>query len=156
MPIALRTTALCAALLAVLGTQSAVADWLSDESGLPSCRRTGEGRVPIAVWSDEDTPPPPMPGGTVVYLSLRIDLAFGDDPDSPCETSGGERAFTLKFPNDAKRPEAGGVRVHLRGDAEFNKGACALSSFYITAPASNIREGWTDMWLRDTEGSIAV
>lgn len=76
MQIALRTTALCAALLAILGTQSAASNWLSVESGLPICRPSGEDRVPIPIWfggisntSDRDTPAPPprASGGTLIY-----------------------------------------------------------------------------------------
>jgi len=164
MHIALRTIAVCAALLAELGGHAAASSWPASETGLPNCRRSGEDRVPIAIWwgdiwktSDRDTPapPPPMPGGTVIYLSLRINPDLLDDPDTPCSTGEEERAFTLKFPDDEKRPEAGGVRVHLRGETGFHLGSCTVSGFYVSAPASNIREGWSDIWLRDTEGRIA-
>ena len=164
MHIALRTIAVCAALLAELGGHAAASSWPASETGLPNCRRSGEDRVPIAIWwgdiwktSDRDTPPPPpMPGGTVIYLSLAISPAFLDDPDTLCPLGEEERAFTLKFPDDEKRPEAGGVRVHLRGETGFRLGSCAVSGFYVSAPASNIREGRSDVWLRDDEGSLSL
>lgn len=151
------------ALLATCGDHSAVGSWRSDESGLPDCRRSGEDRVPVAVWSgdvgetpDVNTPAPlpPMPGGTLIYLWLTIDQALLDDHDADCSMEGGERAFTLKFPKDPKRPDAGGVRVHLRGETGFQLGACSVSGFYVSAPASNIREGWSDIWLRENAGRI--
>jgi hypothetical protein len=163
MHIVLRTIAVCAALLVDFGSHSAASDWPASETGLPNCRRSGEDRVPIAMWwgyiserFDRATPvpPPPMPGGTITYLSLEISQNLLDDPDTLCTTLGEERTFTLKFPNDAKRPESGGMRIHLRGEAGFHLGSCTVSGFYISAPASNIREGWSDIWLRDVEGRI--
>jgi len=106
MHIARRTITVCAALPA-----AASSSWPASETGLPNCRRSGEDRVAIAIWwgeiwktSDRDTPPPPpMPGGTVVYLSLAISPGFLDDPDTLCPLGEEERAFTLKFPDDEKR-----------------------------------------------------
>ncbi len=152
------------AALATFGGQPALGSWLSDEAGLPACQRSGEYRVPIAVWfgsiwntSEPDTPaPPPMRGGTVIYLQLTINPALLDDFATPCSMSAQERTFTLKFPNDAKQPEAGGLRIHLRGETGFAHGACTVSGFYTSTAASNIREGWSDIWLRDSEGSIAL
>jgi len=77
MQIALRATALCAALLATLGTQSVAGNWLSDESGLPICRPSGEDRVPIPIWlgsisntsgRDKPAPPPRRSGKMMAQL----------------------------------------------------------------------------------------
>lgn len=159
MRIAMRAAAVCAAIFAASGCHSAVGAWRPGVA-LPDCRRSGEDRVPVATWSGDITnspepstqPPPPMPGGTVIYLSLTINPALLDDPDAGC--SGDERSFTLRFPKNAKRPEAGGVIVHLRGEFEFRLG-CTATGFYTSSAASNIREGWTDIWLQDVEGRMA-
>lgn len=161
MRIAMRASAICAAM--ALGASSAAGSWLSTQTGMPDCRRSGEDRVPVTAWfgdvaasPDRDTPaPPPMPGGTIIYLSLTISQELIDNPDVSCATDTDDRSFTFKLFTDPKRPEAGGVRVHVRGEVTYHLG-CTLSGFYISSPASNIREGWSDIWLWDNAGTLAL
>jgi hypothetical protein len=138
------------ALFVILFFNPAAAGEQFVDNGLTHCERFSEDRTPVPVWSvilnqvrftKPPSPPPPSAGGTIVYVSLSTDNDDGHDCVQPSD----DEIYTFSFPDELKRPDAGGVRVQLRGNVHFQHGDCIFSGFYVSEPTSGIRQGWTDI-----------
>jgi hypothetical protein len=131
-------------------------------TGLDHCKARGEHRIPVPVWlgaastsarSAPYSPPPMLPGGSFVYIAFGADV----DEATPDILSGGavypdscgrfsySPLVSFDLPKDEKNPTAGGIRLHLRTLGRFSHGVCYYDGFFLSEPASQTGQGWTDV-----------
>ena len=118
----------------------------------PSCRRSGETRIPIATWRPKLTPKgdvrsePPVGDGRIVYIVIDAPrencappLSHWPGDDSPLKT--------FSRPNNEKNPlDDGGLEVNLRGNYGLVGEICRFDGFFMNEPVYGMHQGWGETY----------
>jgi hypothetical protein len=115
---------------------------VGENARLPACKRSGEARVPIAIWKpaiiargDEPTvsSDPPEGDGRIVYVTVALPAK------TPCPKDP-KALITVSRPDR----QGYGVIANFRGNARQKGGHCVLEGFYMNEPVPGTAQGWIE------------
>ena len=121
---------------------------VAENATLPACKRSGDDRVPIAIWkpaivSRGDEPAassdPPEGDGRIVYVTLALPAK------TPCPKDPNEM-ITVSRPDRLAHRATGDLMVNFRGNAHQKGGRCVLEGFYMNEPVPGTSQGWVETY----------